>query len=312
MSVLQSPHLVTAVTLAQIWAASPDELRTILDFAHVSPQFKVGVNRVLVAGIYRNAGKLTDKLWVLYPEFIMIMTMSSDLNRGLLILKSYFIVRLLTMYGTTYVATDKTLGDVRADSMCAHIHKTMRGIVREEHKFQHAAMDAGESVCAAAKTGPVAAWRELLDREYWISHVMSKIVPTYVDFDPNVVVINLLKLDLSTMMPVERGFYLASIGELLQTIPPNDDLSAMLNTLMQQYGCAGLLRCVAIIDPAKLTMVTMGCHGHTTVGIQAIIGEYAGSSPSHALIIQRLRNMLPPTAEGMQPMALAKPRIQWI
>ena len=78
--------LQMSVTLAQIWAASADELEPILHSAQRELTGNLNYDRATVALIYYNANMLVERNIVAKPDFVAVMERTSTLNEGIDIL----------------------------------------------------------------------------------------------------------------------------------------------------------------------------------------------------------------------------------
>lgn len=109
------------------------------------------------------------------------------------------------------------------------------------------------------------------------------------EYDPIVLLDTLLRADLSAMIPIARCFYLWSINEMMEVIPPSDALNTLFDAAVRKYSCEEIFRWVqvAIIVP-DLSPITAGIHGGTSVGLKALIGDYVGRPPTHEEVISRL------------------------
>lgn len=80
------------------------ELYSIFKSAKLDLSLNTGDDRVAVAHISYNEGKLEDGLWLSYPNFNTVMAAAPTLKLGLHELRRPFVAELLRLYGVLYLA----------------------------------------------------------------------------------------------------------------------------------------------------------------------------------------------------------------
>ena len=294
-----------SVTLAEIWAASVEQLQPILQTQNRTSSSNLNTDRNTVAIIYYNAGTLTGHEidWVAHPNFITVMKAAPTLAAGLRILKQPLIVKIIQLYGmmdvawsaagsnawdaagyaagyTAALVTASVAGDIARDTT----QSTIRAIA---WKIARAATTGGSSQGIARE-----AWRAVVGLDTQIGTAVSTIPYEDKSFDPIAAIVALLNINLEVMVPIARCFYIWSLWDILTELPPisaRDELHAHLQTLVDTYGCGTVFSEVPIIITTGLSPLIgkLAAIGGAEA-ISDLIGQYATRPPTRAEVMQRL------------------------
>ncbi len=82
-----------------------------------------------------------------------------------------------------------------------------------------------------------AAWRAYLRQDAAIEKAIASLAFSHQEYNPVTLLTQLLAIDLSKMVPISRCFVLWSLYEILNDLPPNPELTAMLTQKVDVYGC---------------------------------------------------------------------------
>ena len=131
----------------------------------------------------------------------------------------------------------------------------------------------------------------LIENQAQIEASISRIGFRDKDFDPLQIVNDLLRVDLSLIIPRERCYYLYMISVMLQNIPTNRGLSNQFDTLVKKYGCGDIFADVVGDEPITsegLNYLTSRVGEEPERALRALIGEYLGRPPTKQEVMQRL------------------------
>ncbi len=134
-----------------------------------------------------------------------------------------------------------------------------------------------------------AIWRAVLSIDTSISAIVRGMMHRTRAFDPAAIVDDLLDVNISTMQPIVRCFYTWSVGELLQDLPPDEELDMAYNNFVTDCGCGPLFERVSPAISPSLLPILGDVHGDTEVGIKSLIGSYIDRPPTRTEVLQRLR-----------------------
>ncbi len=137
-------------------------------------------------------------------------------------------------------------------------------------------------------------WRSIVSIDMNINAIVRTIAPRTRNFDATAIVDDLLDVNISTMQLTFRCFYEWSVGELLQDLPPDEDLDATYTDFVTDCGCGPLFENVVPVISPSLLPILGDVHGGTEAGIKALIGSYVDRPPTWEEVLQRLRTV----AEG--------------
>ena len=142
-------------------------------------------------------------------------------------------------------------------------------------------------LAAAAST---AAWKTLLAKEAMIRAMIARSGILYepASDDPVGAVTVLLSANFRGVVPIARCFYLWSISELLDNLPPQPELEAKLETLVTTQGCSEIFAPVPMVTIPGLSPLLGAVGGPNKAAFTKLVGEYATTKPGRDVVIQRL------------------------
>ena len=134
-------------------------------------------------------------------------------------------------------------------------------------------------------------WKETIKADTVIQSKMVDIEIEDLPFNPSAVITDtgLLDVDISSLIPMVRCWYLYSMWELLQLIPFNKELNAKLQTLIDEHKCRDIFN--PVIIPLSLSPLLRETHGDTALALRTLVGEYSSREPTREEVMQRLLKM---------------------
>lgn len=280
----------TGITLFDIWNMPTADVHSILLCSDLTVSENDSQNRVLVARKYISQYSIIEQIWLKHPSFDLILSAANSLKDGLYSLCLPFVLQLFHMHNSVYILqlwvtkVDKNRFDAdKILQMCigdtTQVSKILASICGDSIQSSNDNDISYPKNFSILQTGSDAHISIEFCRALILLQRLCKFKtfsPMNIHlFNPYEILLQLMKINISSMLPIAQYIYLNDIWCLFQLIPFNDALYTRLYHLFSIAKSSHMLMIPPYLQP-RICKTLSKLGGGVWNAIHLLIREYTG------------------------------------